>query len=62
MNVTDVGMGGPQFWLASENTEGLEYMRSIGFEEILWLPRMVRGETLSWRPESLWGLFSLVKE
>jgi hypothetical protein len=47
--------------LAVENEQGLEYMKRVGFEEKRRLPRMIRGEPLSWSPESLWGLFGLVK-
>ncbi len=50
-----------RFWLASENEKGVEHMREIGFEEVSRLPRMVRGDTVPWRPESLWGIFSLGK-
>jgi GNAT superfamily N-acetyltransferase len=50
-----------RFWLASENEEGRERMRELGFEEARVVPRMIRGEPLSWRPEALWGLFSLAK-
>lgn len=46
-------LGTANFWLAGENKEGREYMRSIGFEEVRRLPRMIRGEPLSWRPETL---------
>lgn len=53
--------GTARFWLAAENEEGREYMKRIRFEEERRLPRMVRGEPLVWRPESLWGLFSLGK-
>lgn len=48
-------------WLAAENEGGRDHMRSIGFDEDRRLPRMVRGEPPSWRPESLWGVFSLAK-
>lgn len=34
-------------------------MEETGFEEVSRLPRMVRGEPLSWRPGALWDLFSL---
>jgi len=50
-----------RFWLTDENEEGGEHMREIGFGEKRRLPRMVRGERLSWQPESVWGLFSLAK-
>ena len=53
--------GAVRFWLASENEVGMEHMRGIGFEEASRLPRMVRGEPVYWRPESLWGIFSLGK-
>ena len=53
--------GSAGFWLAAENERGRGYMESIGFEERRRLPRMIRGEPLSWSPESLWGLFSLAK-
>lgn len=53
--------GAPRFWLASENEGGLELMRGIGFEEAGRLPRMIRGGPVSWRPEALWGVFSLGK-
>lgn len=56
------GSGGTaRFWLASENESGKEHMREIGFEEARRLPRMSRGEPISWRPGSLWGVFSLGK-
>ena len=50
-----------RFWLADENATGAGFMEEMGFERIRRLPRMVRGEPLTWRPESLWGLFSLGK-
>lgn len=50
-----------RFWLASENERGRRHMGEIGFREAVRLPRMVRGEPLSWRPGSLWGVFSLGK-
>jgi len=50
-----------RFWLASENEVGRESMRDLGFEEARLVPRMIRGEPLSWRPEALWSLFSLAK-
>lgn len=50
-----------RFWLASENKKGMEHMEETGFKEVSRLPRMVRGGPLSWRPGSLWGLFSLGK-
>lgn len=53
--------GKARFWLASENGEGMEHMREIGFQETRRLPRMVRGEQIPWRPEALWGIFSLGK-
>ena len=49
------------FWLAEENETGASLMEEMGFERTRRLPRMVRGEPLSWLPESLWGLFSLGK-
>lgn len=49
------------FWLAEENGPGLESMVEMGFEDVRRLPRMVRGETPDWRPEALWGIFSLGK-
>lgn len=49
------------FWLGEENGEGMEFMEEMGFEETLGLPRMVRGRPPRWRPESLWGIFSLGK-
>ena len=59
---TLAGSGGTaKFWLTDESEEGREHMREIGFQEKRRLPRMVRGAQISWRPESLWGLFSLAK-
>ncbi|HKH09730.1 MAG TPA: GNAT family N-acetyltransferase [Rubrobacter sp.] len=49
------------FWLAAENDPGMEFMEEIGFEEARSLPRMVRGRPPRWRPEALWGIFSLGK-
>lgn len=49
------------FWLAAENHAGMEFMEEIGFEEVRSLPRMVRGRRPRWRPEALWGIFSLGK-
>ena len=49
------------FWLAEENEKGMELMEEMGFEEVRRLPRMVRGRPPLWRPESLWGIFSLGK-
>ena len=50
-----------RFWLASENEKGVEHMREIGFKQVSRLPRMARGDGVPWRPESLWGVFSLGK-
>lgn len=50
-----------RFWLAEENGAGANLMQEMGFERVQRLPRMVRGEPLHWRPEALWGLFSLGK-
>ncbi len=36
-------------------------MKKMGFERTRRLPRMVRGGPVRWRPEALWGLFSLGK-
>ena len=49
------------FWLAEENETGMRLMEEMGFEEVRRLPRMVRGRPPRWRPESLWGIFSLGK-
>lgn len=49
-----------RFWLASENKRR-KHLEDTGFGEVGRLPRMVRGEPLSWRPGALWGLFSLGK-
>ncbi len=53
--------GSVRVWLADENIRGREYMEEIGFEEFRVSPRMVRGERVEWRPEGLWGIFSLAK-
>ena len=53
--------GTTRFWLAAGNEEGRAHMKSIGFEEVRRLPRMERGERVAWRPETLYGLFSLGK-
>jgi GNAT superfamily N-acetyltransferase len=49
------------FWLADENEPGMDLMEKMEFEKTRSLPRMVRGEPPRWRPESLWGIFSLGK-
>lgn len=53
--------GTVRFWLAEENRAGMELVKEMGFEEVRRLPRMVRGRPPPWRPESLWGIFSLGK-
>ncbi len=53
--------GSVRVWLTAENIRGREYMEEIGFEEFRVSPRMVRGERVEWRPEGLWGIFSLAK-
>ena len=50
-----------RFWLAEENETGKDLMQEMGFERARRLPRMVRGGPPRWRPEALWGLFSLGK-
>jgi hypothetical protein len=53
--------GSVRAWLASENAEGREAVERAGFAETVRLPRMACGGPLDWRPEALWGVFSLAK-
>jgi GNAT superfamily N-acetyltransferase len=48
-------------WLTEENAAGREAIERNGFGKLRRLPRMVLGEPLDWRPETLWGIFSLAK-
>jgi len=48
-------------WLTSENAEGRQAVERTGFAKTVCLPRMVCGGPLDWRPEALWGVFSLAK-
>ncbi|WP_166179363.1 GNAT family N-acetyltransferase [Rubrobacter tropicus] len=50
-----------RFWITEMNGACLGLMEEMGFQAVRRLPRMARGEPLPWRPESLWGLFSLGK-
>ena len=44
--------------LADENAEGLARLSEVGFRLMWSAPRMLRGEPLPWRPETIWGQFN----
>jgi predicted N-acetyltransferase YhbS len=44
--------------LLAENEAGLERLARDGWTEAWHAPRLVRGEPLDWRPESIWGQFN----
>lgn len=44
--------------LLAENVEGRERLARLGWDEAWRAPRLVRGEPLDWRPESIWGQFN----
>jgi GNAT superfamily N-acetyltransferase len=43
---------------ATQNNAAIDYLRQIGFEEQRHLPRMVRGDPVTWTPEHIWTIFS----
>jgi GNAT superfamily N-acetyltransferase len=44
--------------LLQENAEGFERLDALGFTPQWAAPRMVRGESLAWHPEWIWGQFN----
>lgn len=44
--------------LPEGNPEGLAYLEREGFEKKVFIPRLVWGEPLSWRPEQHWSRIS----
>ena len=44
--------------LVDENAEGLARLAEVGLRLMWSAPRMVRGEPLPWRPETIWGQFN----
>jgi hypothetical protein len=45
--------------LLDDNDQGLAALEQSGLRPVWSAPRMIRGETLEWRPESIWGQFNL---
>ena len=44
--------------LVDENAEGLARLAEVGLRLMWSAPRMIRGEPLAWRPETIWGQFN----
>ena len=44
--------------LVDENAEGLARLGEVGLRLVWSAPRMIRGEPLPWRPETIWGQFN----
>ncbi|MEO5704111.1 MAG: GNAT family N-acetyltransferase [Candidatus Limnocylindrales bacterium] len=44
--------------LLQENASGMAQLEAIGFAPSWSAPRMIRGEPLTWHPESIWGQFN----
>ncbi len=44
--------------LLDENDDGLARLSEVGFRLMWSAPRMIRGEPLPWRPETIWGQFN----
>ena len=44
--------------LLTENAAGLEHLVAAGWTEAWRAPRLIRGDPLRWRPESIWGQFN----
>jgi GNAT superfamily N-acetyltransferase len=41
-----------------ENAAGVERLHGLGFEDRWAAPRMIRGASIDWRPELIWGQFN----
>ena len=44
--------------LLADNVLGVEMLLADGWTEAWTGPRLVRGETLDWRPDAIWGQFN----
>ncbi len=44
--------------LADENSDGLGRLAEVGLRLMWSAPRMIRGEPVAWRPETIWGQFN----
>ena len=44
--------------LLDENAEGLARLAEVGLRLMWSAPRMIRGEPIPWRPETIWGQFN----
>ena len=44
--------------LVDENAEGLARLAEVGLRLMWSAPRMIRGESRPWRPETIWGQFN----
>ncbi|MGH9885435.1 MAG: hypothetical protein ACREBE_07890, partial [bacterium] len=44
--------------LLQENEAGINRLHELGFTDSWAAPRMIRGATMAWRPEWIWGQFN----
>lgn len=54
-----VALCGRATTLPAENAVGRAYLEAAGFTEVRRAPRLIRGAPVTWRPDTIWGTFSL---